>query len=110
MAVAWLCRSAPHPAEASTDTASDLLPISSSNGVRISLDLSTGREIASEADTDEPGAATPMATPRCKVLIPVAARDRAMQFITRANFGPRLLQVVFGKRRVRDAVSEAETS
>ena len=101
---------------------------------------------------------TLVCTTRCPVLVPEAARDRAMQFITRANFGmfygsfeldlddgmllfrtncavhdgalttemvkhmasagawsfdrylPRLMQVVFGKRRVRDAVNEADAS
>lgn len=97
-------------------------------------------------------------TTRCPVMIPEAARERTMRFITRANFGmfygafemdlddgmllfranlavrdgrlttdmvkhmasagawsfdrylPRLMEVVFGKRRVRDAVNEADAS
>jgi hypothetical protein len=206
-AAAWLCRSTPGFRDEPEAPASGLLPIASGNGIRISLDLSTGREVASET---EPGLELPMPTPlhaellgvlaesgwrvysatapeamvdllgsaavytcryfaaedsrtlvcttRCPVLIPETARGRAMQFITRANFGmfygsfeldlddgillfrtncavcdgalttdmvkhmasagawsfdrylPRLLEVVFGKRRVRDAVSDADAA
>ena len=209
-AAAWLCRSAPHSQHEPLDASSGLFPISSDNGIRISLDLATGREIASDAGDAESDPNPPIATPlhdellvalgesgwrvysanapealvdllgtaavytcryfaaeesrtlvcttRCPVLVPEAARDRAMQFITRANFGmfygsfeldlddgmllfrtncavhdgalttemvkhmasagawsfdrylPRLMQVVFGKRRVRDAVNEADAS
>jgi hypothetical protein len=192
---------------AGDQTAEGLFRLASQHGIEISLDLTTGREIATDTDGN-PVTTMPSPTPlhdelvralagtgwqryfdeaptvmvdlrgdaalyssryfvseemrtlvcttRAPVFVPERARERAMQFITRANFGmfygsfeldlddgtllfrtncavrdgtlttdmvshlasagawafdrylPRLLEVLFGRRRVRDAVEEAE--
>ncbi len=207
-AAAWLCRSSSGPHDKPAEAAAGLFPISSGNGIRISLDLATGLERATDDDAADqsPTMTTPLhdellrvladsgwrvysatapeamvdllgsaavytcryfaseelrtlvCTTRCPILIPETGRARAMQFITRVNFGmfygsfemdledgvllfrtncavrdgalatemvkhmasagawsfdrylPRLLEVVFGKRRVRDAVNDADSA